>query len=117
MSDLPDALRARMDELDARPALETVRDFLGAEVADAESLDEIRADQRQLAQVSTRAIRRDLAALEAVLADPPSSPGTLARLVGWEANWVLDDPSDAGAARFLAELAQLLREVIDEAGR
>ena len=36
------------------------------------------------------------------------------RLVGWEANWVLDDPSDEGAARFLGELAQMVREVIDE---
>ena len=115
MSDLPEPLRARMAELDARPALETVRDFLGANVADAESFDEIRADQRQLARVSTRAIRRDLAALEAVLAAPPSSPGALARLVGWDGNWVLDDPSDAGALQFLGELAQLLREVLDDA--
>ena len=115
MSDLPDALRARMAELDARPALDTVREFLGANVADAESLDEIRADQRQLAQTSTRAVRRDLAALEAVLADPPAAPGSLARLVEWEGNWALDDPSDHGAAQFLQELAQLLREVLDEA--
>lgn len=115
MTDLPDALRARMAELDSRPALDTVRDFLGTSVADAESLDEIRADHMQLAQVSTRAIRRDLAALEAVLADPPSEAGALARLVGWEGNWVLDDPSDAGAAQFLQQLAQLLRDVLDEA--
>ncbi|MEU4215714.1 hypothetical protein [Actinoplanes sp. NPDC026623] len=106
-----------MDELDARPALETVRDFLGANVADAENFDEIRADQLQLAQVSTRAIRRDLAALEALLADPPSSPGSLARLVGWEGNWVLDDPSDAAAAQFLRDLATVLRNVLDEASR
>jgi hypothetical protein len=104
-----------MEELDARPALETVRAFLSANVADAESLDEIRADQRQVAQVSTRAIRRDLVALEAVLADPPTSPGALARLVGWDGNWVLDDPSDAGAVQFLRELARLLREVLDDA--
>nr|BFE76343.1 hypothetical protein GCM10020092_096440 [Actinoplanes digitatis] len=44
-------------------------------------------------------------------------PGTLARLVGWEANWVLDDPSDAGAARFLTDLAEMLREVIGEVER
>ncbi|MEU4214697.1 hypothetical protein [Actinoplanes sp. NPDC026623] len=60
--------------------------------------------------------RGDLAALEAVAAEQ-HAPGTLARLVGWEANWVLDDPSDAGAAQFLRELAQLLREVIDDAER
>ncbi len=115
MSDLPEALRARLAELDATPPLETVRDFLGGNVADAENLDEIRADQQRLARVATRGIRRDLAALEALLADPPATPGTLARLVGWEGNWVLADPTDAGAARFLRELAQLLREVLDEA--
>jgi len=29
-----------------------------------------------------------------------------------DANWVLDDPSDAGALAFLREVAQMLREVI-----
>jgi len=48
-------------------------------------------------------------------AEPQGPPGTLARLVGWDGNWVLDDPSDAGAAQFLRELAQLLRAVLDEA--
>ena len=95
--------------------LETVRRFLGGYVADAESLDEIRADLQELAQVNTRSIHRNLTAMEALLAQPPSPPGTLARLVGWEGNWVLDDPSDAGAAAFLRDLARLLRAVIDEA--
>lgn len=105
-----------MAELEARSPLETVRGFLGGYVADAESFDEIRTDLQQLAQVNTRSIRRNLAAFEAFLAEPPSAPGTLARLVGWEGNWVLDDPSDAGAAQFLRELAQLLRSVLDDAG-
>jgi hypothetical protein len=116
-SDLPEPLRARMAELDAMSPLETVRDFLRGNLADAESLNEVRADLDQVAQVTTRGIRRDLAALDAVLAEPPTSPGVLARLVGWDGNWVLADPSDAGAAQFLRELAQLLREVIDRADR
>jgi hypothetical protein len=37
-------------------------------------------------------------------------------MVAWEGNWVLDDPSDAGAIRFLGDLAQILRDVLDEAG-
>ena len=103
-----------MAELDARTPLETVRSFLSGDVADADGLDELRADLQQTAQVTTRGIRRDLAAIEALLADPPA-PGTLAQFVGMYGNWVLDDPSDAGAAQFLRELAQMLREVIDEA--
>ena len=57
-----------------------------------------------------------MAAFEAVLADPPTVPGALARMVAWESNWVLDDPSDAGAARFLGDLTQMLRDVLREAG-
>jgi hypothetical protein len=37
-------------------------------------------------------------------------------MVAWEGNWVLDDPSAAAAARFRGELAQMPREVLDEAG-
>ncbi|AGL15215.1 hypothetical protein L083_1705 [Actinoplanes sp. N902-109] len=85
----------------------------GGHVLDAGSLDEIRADLLQTAQVNTMPHRLDLAALEAVIAEP-HPPGTLARLVGWEANRVLDDPSDAGAAEFLRQLACMLRDVLDE---
>jgi hypothetical protein len=116
VSDLPEPLQARMREQNAKPAIEVVRDFLGFKVADAESLDEIRDGLRQTARVSTRKLRRELAAFEAVLADPPKEPGALARMVAWEGNWVLDDPSDAGAARFLGDLAQTLRDVLNEAG-
>jgi len=105
-----------MRELDSRPAIDVVRDFLSFTVADAVSLDEIRADLRQTAQQTTRALRRELAALEAVLADPPTPPGMLMRMVALEGNWVLDDLTDAGAVRFLGELAQMLRDVIEEAG-
>jgi microcystin degradation protein MlrC len=116
VSELPEPLQARMREQNAEPAIDVVRGFLGFKVADAENLDEIRADLRQTAQASTRKLRRELAAFEAVLADPPTVPGALARMVAWEGNWVLDDPSDAGAIRFLGDLAQILRDVLDEAG-
>ncbi|BCJ53022.1 hypothetical protein Asp14428_44970 [Actinoplanes sp. NBRC 14428] len=112
MSELPESLRARMREQNAEPAIDVVRAFLGFKVADAEDLDEIRADLRQTAQVSTRKLRRELAAFEAVLADPP--PGELARMVAGEGNWVLDDPSDAATVAFLGQLAQILRETLDE---
>lgn len=116
MSELPESLQARMREQNATPAIDLVRDFLGFKVADAEDLDEIRSDLRQTARVSTRKLQRELAAFEAVLADPPAVPGALARMVAWEGNWVLDDPSDTGAATFLGELAQMMRDVLDEAG-
>jgi hypothetical protein len=112
--DLPESMRAHLAERDAQPPLGTVREFLLGHVADAESLDEVRARLRRIAQHSTRMHRRVLGAIESVLA-ASWPPDALARLVGWDGNWVLDDPSDAGAARFLRDLAQLLREVIDGA--
>ncbi|MEV6492847.1 hypothetical protein AB0M20_30130 [Actinoplanes sp. NPDC051633] len=90
-----------------------MREVLGSFVQDADGLDEVRADLRRTAQFNTMRHRGDLAALETV-ANEQYPPETLARLVGWDASWVLEDPSDAGAARFLRELAQMLREVIDE---
>ena len=104
-----------MRDQNAEPAIDIVSDFLGFKVADAEDLDEIRAGLRQTAQVSIRKLRRELAAFEAVLADPPAVPGALARMVAREGNWVLDDPSDAAAATFLGDLAQMLREILEEA--
>ena len=114
MSRLPESMRARVEARNALPPLDRVREFLGSFVLDADNLDEVRADLRRTAHFNTMRHHGDLAALEALLHEE-HPPGTLARLVGWEANWVLDDPSDAGAAQFLRELAQMLREVIDEA--
>jgi hypothetical protein len=54
----------------------------------------------------------DLAGIEALLASSSNEPGVLADLVAWDANWVLDDPSDEGAKRFLREVAEMIREVL-----
>lgn len=112
-SRLPDSMRARIEARDALAPLERVREFLGSFVQDADGIGEVRDDLRRTAHFSTERHRGDLLALEAV-AGGQFPPGTLARLVGWDGNWVLDDPSDAGAAQFLRELAQMVREVIDE---
>lgn len=114
-SGLPEPLRARMAELDARSPEETVREFVGAYLADADSLDEVRADLLRLARSNTRSLHRNLAGLDAYLA-AQHPEGALARLVAWDGNWVLDDPSDAGAAAFLRELAAMLRAVLAAAG-
>ncbi|GID95938.1 hypothetical protein ACFQFC_18915 [Amorphoplanes digitatis] len=116
ISRLPESMRARIEARNALSSLDRVREFLGSHVQDADGLDEVRADLRRTAHFGTVRHHGDLAALEAVVAEQ-HPPGTLARLVGWEANWVLDDPSDAGAARFLTDLAEMLREVIGEVER
>ncbi|MEV6489291.1 hypothetical protein AB0M20_11780 [Actinoplanes sp. NPDC051633] len=112
--DLPERLRAHIAKLEGRPPLETVEEFMFGHVADADSLDEIRTRLEQIARRSTSMHRRTLRALEAVITTE-LPPNTLARLVVWDGNWSLDDPSDAGAADFLRGLAQMLREVIEQA--
>jgi hypothetical protein len=114
-SRLPEPMRRRIEELNAVPPLEAVRLFLGTHFGDAQSLDEVRRDLERLAQFNVRSHQRHLAALEAVIADPPTEPNALAHLVGWDGNWVLDDPSDTGSLNFLREVAAMLRTVIAEA--
>jgi hypothetical protein len=115
-SELADRLRSHVASQDAKPPMETLETFLATEFGDADSFDEVRAGLDQVAQVSVLSHRRVLRALDSVIADPPMD-GTLAHLVGWEGNWVLDDPSDAGALQFLREVAEMLREIIASAER
>ncbi|WP_433380359.1 hypothetical protein ACQPZX_15185 [Actinoplanes sp. CA-142083] len=114
-SQIREQLRRRAEELLAVPPMETVRSFLATEIGDAADLEEARDNLAQLAQVNIRSHQRELWALERVIADPPAEPGALAHLVAWDANWVLDDTSDAAALQFLREVAQMLREVIEAA--
>jgi hypothetical protein len=113
-SGLPERMRRRQDELEGQPPLDRVRAFVGGELSDADSLDEVRAGWWQLAGMNTRALKLDLRALDAVLA-APQPPGLLSELVAWDANWVLDDTSDAGAEAFLRQIAEMLRQVVAEA--
>lgn len=103
-------LRQRIAERSARPPLDEAREFLGAWVAGAASLEEAGEGFRHL---SPFPVARALKAIEELLAEP-QEPGVLANLVAWDANWVLDDPTDAGAAEFLREVAGLMRQAIEE---
>jgi len=103
-----------MAELDARSSLQRVRDLLRSYVLGADGLEDVRAEFADSARTSTRFLRQDLAAVETVLA-ADLSPGTLLRLVEDDANWGLDhDPTDARAAVFLREVADVLRSVIGD---
>jgi hypothetical protein len=111
MSQVPDRLRQRAAELAARQPLEQVRSLLRAHFADADSFADAAADLRGLAAVNTRSLWRNLAALDAVLADPPTD-GSLATVVAVDGNWVLADPTDAGAVAFLREVSDLHRQIL-----
>lgn len=117
ISELPEPLRTRAAELISRPPIEKVRSFLHGYVEDAEDVDEVRRELRSDARRNTFFLQQDLAALEAILAEP-QVPGTLLRLVEFDANWGIDhDQTDHGAAVFLRQIAQLVRDVIEDAER
>jgi hypothetical protein len=107
-------MRRRIAKEQTESPLSKVRNFLQGAFGDALTFDEVREDMRSLAASNTRGIHLALAALDRVLADPTVEP-EFARLVGWDGNWVLDDPSNAGARRFLEEVAQMLRDVLRNA--
>ncbi|GAA2492794.1 hypothetical protein [Winogradskya humida] len=113
-SSLPEPLRARMEQQAARSTWETVRDFIEGFVADTSGLDEVRTGLQQTADYSTRSLHTALAAIDAILVEPQPE-GTLLRLVAGHGGWDLDhDPTDAGAAVFLHELAGMVRAVIEQ---
>jgi hypothetical protein len=111
---VPEDFRAKVANRQFGPPLEQVRRFVHFNFSDADGLDEVRADLARQAAVNPDPLLRALGAIEAVLGDPPPE-GELARLVAWDGNWVLDDPSDAGAACWLREVAELVRGVLAEA--
>jgi hypothetical protein len=112
---IAESLRARSAEKEARPPLEKVRSLLHGHVADGRGWSGVRDELEMTSQHSTRSLRQGVDAIEATLVEK-LPPGTLLRLVAGEAGWPLDDdPTDAGAADFLQDLADLIRSVLDEA--
>jgi hypothetical protein len=64
-----------------------------------------------MAGINKRPLIRYVIAIEGLLADPPA-PGTLARLVAWDGNRVLDDLSDEGAAKWLRDMVEFIRGLL-----
>lgn len=114
MSRLPESMRHTLEEFNARMPLDHVRNFLRGHFSAAQDLDEVLRDLRNVASFSTLGLQRDLEALE-IITTASLPDGVLAQLVGWDGNWVLEDPSDEGAKAFLHEVASMLRHVTAQA--
>jgi hypothetical protein len=113
-SRLPEPLRTRAEELIARPPIDKVRNLLHSHVESAQDLDEVSRSFRSAARTNLFFLKQELAALEEILS-VSQEPGTLLRLVEWDANWAIDhDQTDHGAGQFLGEIAQMLREAIEQ---
>lgn len=89
--------------------------MLSKYLSDALDLAEVEQGFRRTARRNTFYLEQYLAALETIL-NEPQPPGTLLRLVEYDANWGIDhDQTDNGAADFLREIANLLRVAIEGA--
>jgi len=111
----PSEIRARLLQRqqyhDQMSALDRVRRFARIYCSDADGLDGLRADLQRSAQRSPAALERDLAAIEALLADPPAER-ELVELVTVDANTPLDELTAAAAAAWLRRMAELIRAAI-----
>jgi hypothetical protein len=106
-------LRARLEAQRRQPPLQVASRFLRGFCSDALHMEEVREDMIDTKATNPYTLQEGLAAIEALLANPPSEEGTLATLVMWEANWGIDeDPTDAGATVWLGEMAELIRDVL-----
>jgi len=99
-------LEAKMNET-PRPALEVERLYLRG-IADIDKDDEIQRGLDRMRERDPRRLAEIANAIDTVLAGA-NPPGFLSRLVGWDGNYVLDDPSDEGAAAWLRKLAAQMR--------
>ena len=115
MDQWPEPLRRRAEELERREPLDQVHEFLTSYFGDAESFESVEAELRSLALESTNAIARYLRALEKLLSRP-LEPGLPAKLVSWDANWVLNEPDDEHSLEFLHKVADMLRTVLASVG-
>lgn len=100
----------------AKDALEATRSFVHGYWADTDGLEQVRSELANVARRNPHQLEQSLAALQVVLQENYPD-GTLARLVAWDANWPLEDPSDNGAKAFLTQVAGIVRDVIDSTTR
>ncbi len=105
-------LKAMRDAPPAAP-LEVATKFFNTYFAD-ESWEEARVWLSKRVIEYPRSVLEGLAGIELLLADPSVEQGTLSDLVAWQANWVLDDPSDEGAKVWLREVAEMVRELLGD---
>jgi hypothetical protein len=93
-------------------ALETARDFLMHYVHDSD-YELLERDVRGMMKVNPNVIVQAVEAIEALLTTP-QPPETLYKLVAYDANWMLEDDSEAGASAWLRDLANRLRQWLGE---
>ncbi|GAB4200432.1 MAG: hypothetical protein OHK0022_21480 [Roseiflexaceae bacterium] len=108
--DIREQLKRKLNAPPAMP-IEATRSFLRSYFSDALNLDEAVAEIKTMAKLNTRTLYAGLNGIESLL-EEDVAPGVLSMLVAADANYVLDDPSDAGARKWLQEIADILRTTL-----
>lgn len=108
-----DKLVSRMNE--SPPPIEASKKFLRSFFSDSLDLQEVYDEIKDLASQNPRSILRGLRGIEALL-EEPSENGILSNLVAWEANYVLDDPSDIRARAWLEDVVRNTKQILSEVG-
>lgn len=112
---MDDKLRQMMEAKLAAPrppALDSARRFLMSYVHDSD-WELLERDVGGMIKLNPNVIIDAVEAIEELLATP-QPPDTLSRLVAYEANWMLDDETDTGAAAWLQDLTGRLRRWLGE---
>jgi hypothetical protein len=94
-------------------AMDEIIHFLRS-FSDSDGIEEVKREIKWLSENSTQSLIKNLNSLENLLNNPPKEKGDLAEIVAWEANWVLVDPSDEGAKKWLREVAELIRDALGD---
>ncbi len=106
-----DKLLARMNQ--SLPPLEAARKFLGIYFCDIDGIQEAYDQIRQMSQRNTRSVIEGIKGIEALL-NEPLEENVLSNLVAWEANYALDDQSDAGARAWLEDVVKNTKQILEE---
>ncbi len=95
-----------------KPTVEVVANFLSG-IEYLGGWEEIRKGLRETVSYAPVGLIQNLKALEKLLATPQEKD-VCAKLVAYDFNWSLDDPSDENAKAHLQKLAEMTREVLGE---
>lgn len=76
-------------------------------------MEDALSHMQRMARVNTNTLYNGLRGIEGLLTEE-YAPGTIARLVAVDANYVLDDLSDDGARVWLRQVADMIRSVLGQ---
>ena len=95
-----------------KPSVELVANFLLG-ISDDDGWEEIKESLKGKVSYAPRGMISDLKALENILSTPQEKD-VYAKLVAWDFNWSLDDPSDENAKAHLQILADMMRQALGD---